>query len=139
MCLGKVSKDFLGDNMKKTGPYGYVFDFSVDYDNLDVDDFLDIHEYLTLFYLRGGAKMSYPSVFLKYLQSYLLNWIEIFRVWFSDCLKAVLKQMLKIVIRKALNNALSCRTSYRKKSPKIAFSFFSIIFHFLSFPCCVCY
>ena len=85
-----------------------------------------------------GAKMAYLSVFLKYLQNYLLNWLEIFRVWYSDCLKTVEKKLLKIGIRKALNHAFSWMTSYWKKSLKIFFGFFSIIFHFLSFPCCVC-
>ena len=28
LCLGNVSKDFSVDNMKKTGFYGYVYDFS---------------------------------------------------------------------------------------------------------------
>ena len=32
--------------MKKTGLNGYVFDFSVDYDAITVDDILDIHKYL---------------------------------------------------------------------------------------------
>ena len=32
LCLGKISKDFSVDNMKKTGLSGYVYDFSVDYD-----------------------------------------------------------------------------------------------------------
>ena len=31
------------DSMKKTGLYGYVYDFSVDYDSIDIDDILDIH------------------------------------------------------------------------------------------------
>ena len=31
--------------MKETGIYGYFYDFSVDYDNIDVDGILDIHEY----------------------------------------------------------------------------------------------
>ena len=30
LCLGNVSKDFSVDNMKNTGLYGYVYDFSVD-------------------------------------------------------------------------------------------------------------
>ena len=30
-CLGNISKDFSVDNMKKTGLNGYVYDFSVDY------------------------------------------------------------------------------------------------------------
>ena len=33
-------------NMKKTGLNGYLYDFSVDYDAITVDDILDIHNYL---------------------------------------------------------------------------------------------
>ena len=44
--LGNVSKDFSVDNMEKAGLYGYVYDFSVDYDNTDVYNILDIHKYL---------------------------------------------------------------------------------------------
>ena len=47
LCLGNISKDFSVDNMKKTGLNGYVYDFSVDYDIIAVDDILDIHKYLT--------------------------------------------------------------------------------------------
>ena len=32
--------------MKKTGFNGYVYDFSVDYDAIAIDDILDIHKYL---------------------------------------------------------------------------------------------
>ena len=46
LCLGNVSKDFSEDNMKKTGFYGYVYNFSVDYDAIAVNDVLDIHKYL---------------------------------------------------------------------------------------------
>ena len=46
LCLGNISKDWLIDNMKKTGFNGYVYDFSVDYDATDVDDIKDIHKYL---------------------------------------------------------------------------------------------
>ena len=38
LCLGNVSKDWAADNMKKTGLNGYVYDFSVDYDAIAVDD-----------------------------------------------------------------------------------------------------
>ena len=37
---------FSVGNMKKTGLYGYVYNFSVYYDSIDVDDILDIHNYL---------------------------------------------------------------------------------------------
>ena len=46
LCLGKISKDWSLDNMKKTGFNGYVYDFSVNYDATDVDGILDIHKYL---------------------------------------------------------------------------------------------
>ena len=44
--LGNLSKDWSVDNMKKTGFTGYVYDFSVDYDPIAVDDIKDIHKYL---------------------------------------------------------------------------------------------
>ena len=45
LCLGKISKDWSVDNIKKTGFNGYVYDFSVDFDAIAVDDILDIHKY----------------------------------------------------------------------------------------------
>ena len=46
LCLGNISKDWSVDNMKKTGFNGYVYDFSVDYDPVAVDDIKNIHKYL---------------------------------------------------------------------------------------------
>ena len=47
LCLGNISKYFSVDNMKKKNRFnGYVYDFSVDYDAIPVDDILDIHKYL---------------------------------------------------------------------------------------------
>ena len=46
LSLGNISKDWSVGNMKKTGLNGYVFDFSVNYDAIAVDDMLDIHNYL---------------------------------------------------------------------------------------------
>ena len=46
LCLGNISKDWSVDNMKRTGFNGYVYDFSVDYEAIEVDDIKDIHKYL---------------------------------------------------------------------------------------------
>ena len=46
LCLGNTLKDWSVDNMKKTGFTGYVYDFSVNYDAIAVDDILGIHKYL---------------------------------------------------------------------------------------------
>ena len=46
ICLGNISKDWSVDNMKKTGFTGYVYDFSVDYDDTEVDNITVIHKYL---------------------------------------------------------------------------------------------
>ena len=46
LCLGNVSKDFSASNMKKTGFNGYLYDFSTDYNAIDVNNIKDIHKYL---------------------------------------------------------------------------------------------
>ena len=46
LCLGNISKIFTVDNIRKTGLDGYVFDFSVGYNTIDVSDILDIYKHL---------------------------------------------------------------------------------------------
>ena len=46
LCLGKISKDWSADNMKDTGLNGYVYDFSVDYNDIAGEDIKDIQKYL---------------------------------------------------------------------------------------------
>ena len=46
LCLGNILKDWSPDNMQRTGFTCYVYDFSVDYDVIAVDDIKDIHKYL---------------------------------------------------------------------------------------------
>ena len=46
LCLANISKEWSVDNMAKTGLRGYVYDFSVDYNGIAVDDILDIHNCL---------------------------------------------------------------------------------------------
>ena len=43
--LRKRFKRLFVDNMKMTGFYGYVYDFSVDYDAIAADFILNIHKY----------------------------------------------------------------------------------------------
>ena len=45
LCLGNISKDIAIVNVKKTGLNGYVYDFYVDYNTIDVSDIADIHKY----------------------------------------------------------------------------------------------
>ena len=46
LCLGSISKVFATVNTNKTGLHGYKYDFSADYDSIDVDDILDSNKYL---------------------------------------------------------------------------------------------
>ena len=46
ICLGNISKDWSVDNMKKTGFTGYVYDFSVDYKVIPVDNIKNTRKYL---------------------------------------------------------------------------------------------
>ena len=44
--MGSISKDLPVDNMRETELNGYVYDFSVDYYSIDVNDIVEIHKYL---------------------------------------------------------------------------------------------
>ena len=46
LCLGNISKDCSVDNMKKTWFNGYVYDFSVGYGYIEVDNIKNINRYL---------------------------------------------------------------------------------------------
>ena len=46
ICLGNISKDWSVDDMKRTGFTGYVYEFSVEYEAIAVDDIKNIHKYL---------------------------------------------------------------------------------------------
>ena len=46
ICLENISKDWSLDNMERAGFTGYVYDFSVDYESIAVDDIKNIHKYL---------------------------------------------------------------------------------------------
>ena len=62
LCLGNIPKNWSVDNMKKTELNGYVYDFSVDYDAIPVDDILDIHNYLM-------KKKTYYNKMLRFIRS----------------------------------------------------------------------
>ena len=47
MYLGNISrKDFTVNNMIKTGLNGYVYNFYVDYETIDISDIIKIYKYL---------------------------------------------------------------------------------------------
>ena len=46
LCLGNISKDLSVDKMKMTGLNGYVYDFSVNYNNIGASNIIKIHKYL---------------------------------------------------------------------------------------------
>ena len=46
LCLANISKDFSSKNAQKTGLYGYLYDFSVDYKAISNNKIHDIHAYL---------------------------------------------------------------------------------------------
>ena len=46
LFLGKISEGISVDNMKKTGLYGYFYDFAVDYKVIAADKILEIYKYL---------------------------------------------------------------------------------------------
>ena len=58
MCLGNIFKDFTNFDLKKYRLNRYMYNFSVDYQIIDVSDIVDIHKYL-------------PYIFSIYKKPYL--------------------------------------------------------------------
>ena len=46
LSLGNISADFKQADRKSTGPYGYIYNFNVDYNAISNDKIHDIHKYL---------------------------------------------------------------------------------------------
>ena len=46
LCLGNISKDFAVNSMKKKRLNGNMYDFSIDYNSIDISDITNIHKYL---------------------------------------------------------------------------------------------
>ena len=46
LCLGNISGDFSGNNMKSPWLNGNCYDFSADYNISDTSNIIDIHRYL---------------------------------------------------------------------------------------------
>ena len=46
LCLGNISDDWTNNNAKKTGLWGEIYDFDVDYTNTNIGDIYNVHRYL---------------------------------------------------------------------------------------------
>ena len=46
LCLASILKDFTVEEMKKTELAGYAYDFSVEYNTIDVSDIVHIYKQL---------------------------------------------------------------------------------------------
>ena len=46
LCLGNISNDWTAANAQKTGLWGEIYDFAVDYTSTNIGDIYNIHRYL---------------------------------------------------------------------------------------------
>ena len=46
LCLGNISDDWTAENAQKTGLWGEIYDFAVDYTSTNIGDIYSIHRYL---------------------------------------------------------------------------------------------
>ena len=46
LCLGNISNDWTASNAEKTGLFGEVYDFAVDYMAVGVGEIYNVHRYL---------------------------------------------------------------------------------------------
>ena len=99
LCLGNISKEISADNMKKIRLNGYVYDFSVDYDAIAVDDILDIYKYL----IEKNNIISKCLDLLKYIFFTAMTFFS-FNVLNVNSLECVLMNNQKCKIRSEIIN-----------------------------------
>ena len=46
LCLGNISDDWTAGNAEKTGFWGEIYDFAVDYTSTNIGDIYNVHRYL---------------------------------------------------------------------------------------------
>ena len=46
LCLGNISDDWAAANAQKTGLWGEIYDFAVDYTSTNIGDIYNMHRYL---------------------------------------------------------------------------------------------
>ena len=73
-CLGDYSKDFEVGYMRASGLIGFVYDFSVDYTAIAIDDILDTHKYL----------MKKNCIILKMLRKLVTTMITFFNLFLGE-------------------------------------------------------
>ena len=66
LCLGNISGYFLANNMKKPGLNGNVYDFSLDYNVIDTNNFIDIH----IYFIKKTSYKIMLGLIKKYLWDY---------------------------------------------------------------------
>ena len=79
LCLGNISKDWPVDNMKiETRFNDYVYNFSVDYDAIAVEDVLDIHKNLM------KKSVCRKTVFCRTNNFINLSWCKFLEMYLND-------------------------------------------------------
>ena len=46
LCLGNISDDWTAENAQKTGLWGEIYDFAVDYTSTNISGIYNVHRYL---------------------------------------------------------------------------------------------
>ena len=69
LCLGNISDDWTTANAEKTGFWGKIYDFAVDYTSTNIGDIYNVHRYL--------IKKKYIKMLLINLAISLFNILKV--------------------------------------------------------------
>ena len=90
-CLGNISDDWTAANAQKTGFWGEIYDFAVDYTSTNIGDIYNVHRYLM-------KKHNINSQFFRTYKMWLINLaISLFSV-----LKVNSLECLSLINRKCM-------------------------------------
>ena len=78
LCLGNISNDWTTANAQKMGLWGEIYDFAVDYTNINIGDIYNIHRYL--------MKKQYIKMLLI---NFAISLFSILKVGALECVSVV--------------------------------------------------
>ena len=86
LCLGNISDDWTAANAQKTGLWGEIYDFAVDYTSTNIGDMYNIHKYLMK---KHNINSQFFKTYKMLLINLAINLFSVLKVNTLECLSLI--------------------------------------------------
>ena len=86
LCSGNISDDWTAANAQKTGLWGEIYDFAVDYTSTNIGDMYNIHKYLMK---KHNINSQFFKTYKMLLINLAINLFSVLKVNTLECLSLI--------------------------------------------------